>query len=148
MSGNNMDSLNLALGKRKSRDCYCFVTETNRSGRQYIKNGAKVMAMTLSIQAHSMQLDILDDDTESGNVSLLNMHDANSAFDAKIQFANDFFWKYGDGPFYERFPRLILRYPKIIAYMQRVRALRQGSAVNTDDLELRTWQVEVQPGRA
>ena len=104
------------------------------------------MAMTLSIQAHSMQLDVLDDVTESGNVSLLNMHDA--TFDAEIEFAKDFFWKYGHEPFYERFPRLILRYPKIIAYMQRVRALRQGSAVNTDDSELRTWQVEVQPGRA
>ena len=105
------------------------------------------MAMTLSIQAHSMQLDILDNATESGNVSLLNMHDAISAFNAEIEFAKDFFCEYGERPFNERFPRLILRYPNIIAYMQRVRALRQGSAVNADDSELCAWQVKVQPGR-
>ena len=55
--------------------------------RQYIKNGAKVMTMTLSIQVHSMQLDILDNATESGNVSLSNMHDADSGFGAEIEFA-------------------------------------------------------------
>ena len=45
------------------------------------------MAMTLSIQAHSMQLDVLDDVTESGNVPLLNMHDANSN-SQRISFGN------------------------------------------------------------
>ena len=55
----------------------------------------------------------------------------------------DFFCEYGERPFYERFPRLILWYPNIIAYMQRVRTLRQGSAVNVDDSELCAWQVEV-----